>query len=41
VQVSLCLDIKIHLAMPGNLIQHVLEEREARIEGALTGAVEA
>jgi hypothetical protein len=41
VQVSLGFDIKIYLAMPGNLIQHMLEEREAGIEGALTGAVEA
>jgi hypothetical protein len=41
VQVSLGGDINIYLTVSGDLIQHMLEEREPSIEGALAGAVEA
>ena len=41
VQVSLGGDIEIHLTVSGDLIQHMLEKRQPRIEGALAGAVEA
>ena len=41
VEVALSLNIEIHLTMPGDLIQHMLEKRQPRIEGALAGAVEA
>ena len=41
VQVPLGLDIEIHLTVSGDLIQHMLEERQPCIEGALAGAIEA
>ena len=40
VQITLGHDIQIHLPVARDLIQHMLEKRQPRIEGAFTGTVE-
>jgi hypothetical protein len=39
VQIAFGMNIEINLAVPGNLVEHMLEKGQPRIEGALTGAI--
>ena len=39
-KVALCSHHEVHQAMPSNLIEHVIQERNARIQLALAGAIE-
>ena len=31
-QIALCLDLQIHMSMPGKLRQHVIEKRNSRVD---------
>ena len=39
-EIALCLDVQIHTSVPGQLRQHVIEERNARLDLVLAGSVQ-